>query len=124
MLSEARKAELVETYHRAVLVALQEVENALAAVEGAQQRFADLTIALRESRKAHKMSRTRYGVGSIDYQTLLDAQRTLLANEDSLALARFDRLIGTVALIRALGGGWGEQQSAAISSYQPAVATD
>ena len=124
MLSEARKAELVETYHRAVLVALQEVENALAAVEGAQQRFADLTIALRESRKAHKMSRMRYGVGSIDYQTLLDAQRTLLANEDSLALARFDRLVGTVALIRALGGGWGEQQSAAISSYQPAVPTD
>jgi outer membrane protein, multidrug efflux system len=123
-LSEARKAELVETYHRTVLVALQEVENALAAVEGAQQRFADLNIALRESRKAHKMSRMRYEVGSIDYQTLLDAQRTLLANEDSLALARFDRLIGTVALIRALGGGWGEQQSADISSYQPAVATD
>ena len=66
----------------------------------------------------------RYEVGSIDYQTLLDAQRTLLTNEDSLALARFDRLVGAVALIRALGGGWGEQQSAAISGYQPVVPTD
>jgi multidrug efflux system outer membrane protein len=110
-LSEARKAELVEIYRKTVLVALQEVEDALAAIRSAQQRFSDLTTALQESRNAYNLSRTQYEAGSIDFQTLLDAQRTLFADEERLALARFDRLFAAVQLIRALGGGWVEQQA-------------
>jgi multidrug efflux system outer membrane protein len=110
-LSEARKAELVEIYRKTVLVALQEVEDALAAVRSAQQRVSDLTTALQEARNAYNLSRTQYEAGSIDFQTLLDAQRTLFVEEDRLALARFDRLFAAVQLIRALGGGWVEQQA-------------
>jgi len=110
-LSEARKAELVEIYRKTVLVALQEVEDALAAIRSARQRFSDLTTALQESRNAYNLSRTQYEAGSIDFQTLLDAQRTLFVDEERLALARFDRLFAAVQLIRALGGGWVEQQA-------------
>ena len=104
-LSEAEKAELVEVYRKAVLVALQEVEDALAAIRSAQQRVAELNIALNEARTAYRLSRERYEAGAIDFQTLLDAQRTLFNSEDSLVFARYDRLIATVELIRALGGG-------------------
>ncbi len=104
-LTEARKAELVELYRREVLVALQEVEDALAAIQSAQRRAAELTIALNEARTAYRLSRERYEAGAIDFQTLLDAQRTLFNAEDSLVFARYDRLIATVDLIRALGGG-------------------
>lgn len=110
-LSEARKAELVEAYRKTVLVALQEVEDALAAVKSAQDRIAELAIALEEARNAYRLSRIQYEAGAIDFQTLLDAQRTLFNAEDDLALARFDRLIAAVELVRALGGGWVEQQA-------------
>jgi multidrug efflux system outer membrane protein len=110
-LSEAQKAELVETYRKIVLVALQQVEDALVAVRSAQQRFTHLTIALQEARNSYSLSRTQYEAGSIDFQTLLDAQRTLFEAEDDLAIARFDRLVAVVELIRALGGGWVEQQT-------------
>ena len=104
-LSEAEKAELVEIYRKTVLVALQEVEDALAAIRSAQRRAAELNTALNEARTAYRLSRERYEAGAIDFQTLLDAQRTLFNAEDSLVFARYDRLIAAVELIRALGGG-------------------
>jgi multidrug efflux system outer membrane protein len=116
-LSEARKAELVEVYRKTVLVALQEVEDALAAVRAAQQRIAALGTALEEARNAYRLSRIQYEAGAIDFQTLLDAQRTLFNAEEDLAFARFDRLVAAVELVRALGGGWVEQQ-AMIARYQ------
>jgi NodT family efflux transporter outer membrane factor (OMF) lipoprotein len=108
-LSEARKAELVEVYRKTVLVGLQEVEDAIAAIRAAQQRVSALTTALGEARSAYRLSRIQYEAGAIDFLTLLDAQRTLFEAEESLALARFDRLTATVELVRALGGGWVEE---------------
>jgi NodT family efflux transporter outer membrane factor (OMF) lipoprotein len=108
-LTEARKAELVETYRKTVLVALQEVEDALAAVRSAGQRVTNLSTALQEARNAFRLSRIQYEAGAIDFSTLLDAQRTLFLAEDDLAIARFDRLIAAVELVRALGGGWIEK---------------
>lgn len=108
-LSEARKAELVEVYRKTVLVALQQVEDALAAVRAAQDRVSSLTIALNEARSAYRLSRIQYEAGAIDFLTLLDAQRTLFFAEDALAVARFDRLVAVVDLMQALGGGWVEE---------------
>jgi multidrug efflux system outer membrane protein len=110
-LSEARMAELVEAYRKTYLVALREVEDALAAVRSARQRVAQLTTALEEARNAYRLQRIQYEAGAIDFQTLLDAQRTLFDTDDNLALARFDRLNAAVALIQALGGGWVEEQA-------------
>jgi NodT family efflux transporter outer membrane factor (OMF) lipoprotein len=111
-LSEARKAELVEAYRKTVLVALQEVEDALAAVRSSQSRVSELTVALEEARNAYRLQRVQYEAGAIDFQTLLDAQRTLFDADENLALARFDRLVAAVALIQALGGGWVERPTA------------
>ena len=111
-LSEARMAELVEVYRKTVLVGLQEVEDALAAIRSAQQRASSLSTALNEARTAYRLSRIQYEAGAIDFQTLLDAQRTLFVAEDDLAFARFDRLVAAVELVRALGGGWVEEPKA------------
>jgi NodT family efflux transporter outer membrane factor (OMF) lipoprotein len=108
-LTEERKAELVETYRKTVLVALQEVEDALAAIKGSRQRVAQLTTSFQEARNAYRLSRVQYEAGAIDFTTLLDAQRTQIVAEDNLALARFERLAAVVDLIRALGGGWVEK---------------
>jgi NodT family efflux transporter outer membrane factor (OMF) lipoprotein len=110
-LSEARKAELVEAYRKTYLVALREVEDALAAVRSAQKRVAQLSTAIEEARNAYRLQRIQYEAGAIDFQTLLDAQRTLFDADENLAVARFDRLNAAVDLIRALGGGWVEEQA-------------
>jgi outer membrane protein TolC len=109
-LSEARKAELVENYKTTLLGALREVEDALAAVSSARRRYADLAVSVRESRDAYRQSRVRYEAGTDDFQSVLDAQRTLFEAEDSLAVAHAERVVAAVQLIRALGGGWAESK--------------
>ena len=81
-------------------------------MRAARDRVVALTTALEESRSAYRLSRIQYEAGAIDFQTLLDAQRTLFLAEDTLAIARFERLSAIVDLMQSLGGGWVEEPSA------------
>ena len=105
-LTEERQLELVENYRKTILVALQEVEDALAAIRGSMQRVTDLTTAFEEARNAFRLLRVQYEAGAIDFSTLLDAQRT--ANDAELAYPRNRqaRLAASVDLMKSLGGGW------------------
>lgn len=102
----ARQVELMENYRGSVLTAFQEVEDALAAVKSAETREKSLRTAMEQSRKAYQISKARYDAGSIDFQTLLDTQTSLLSAEDTYAQSRLARLNAAVTLYRALGGGW------------------
>lgn len=104
--SKARKEELVATYRQTVLTAFKEVSDALAAVKAASVRVKALDSAQTEARTAYRLARARYDSGSIDFQALLDIQRSLLQAEDSYAQARLEAINASVDLIKALGGGW------------------
>jgi multidrug efflux system outer membrane protein len=106
----ARELELAENYRKTILVSFREVEDALAAVKAAEIRETALNTAMQEARKSYELSRSRYDAGTIDFQTLLDVQRTQLAAEDSFAQSKNERLAAAVTLFRALGGGWSEGQ--------------
>lgn len=106
LFSKARKAELLETYRKSVLTSFKDVENALAGVKASQSRENSLAVALTESRKAYDLSKQQYDVGSIDFQRLLDARRTMLAAEDGYIQTKNDRLASAVDLYKSLGGGW------------------
>ncbi len=110
--SKARKAELIENYRKSVLVSFKDVEDALAGVKASQIRETALSTALTESRKAYDLSTQQYDVGSIDFQTLLDTRRTMLAAEDTYIQTRNERLAAAVDLYKALGGGWTEDAPA------------
>ena len=58
------------------------------------------------ARNAAVLARSQYQAGLIDFQTLLDTERSLLTTEDSRATARADRAAASVRLFKALGGGW------------------
>jgi NodT family efflux transporter outer membrane factor (OMF) lipoprotein len=94
------------TYEKTVLAALQEVENALAALAGNRDRVQALTAADEAARNAAVMTRQRYSAGLIDFQSVLDAERTALAVEEALAVARADGVLSLIRLYKALGGGW------------------
>jgi len=89
-----------------VLLALQDVENALVEYAAEQQHRASLAEAVTANRRAVELSTTLYSAGQIEFITLLTAQRSLLLSED--ALVRSDRNLAAnlIALYKALGGGW------------------
>ena len=94
------------SYRTSVLAALQEVEDALAQLQGDQARLALLQVAEEAARNAQLMANQRYSSGLVDFQVVLDTQRTLLSAQDSLASAQAAISTDYVRLYKALGGGW------------------
>ncbi|MFH2134615.1 MAG: efflux transporter outer membrane subunit [Pseudomonadota bacterium] len=95
-------------YEQTVLLALEEVENALTSYANSHERRAALQNASTSARNAALMARQRYEGGLIDFQSVLDTDRTLLSSEDSLASAEFDERAALISLYKAMGGGWNE----------------
>jgi outer membrane protein, multidrug efflux system len=90
----------------ALLTALKEVEDALVALQGTQQRLRHLQLAADSASLAETLARHRYRSGLIDFRTLLDAQRTLVSAQNEWASAQVIWATDHVRLYKALGGGW------------------
>jgi len=93
-------------YRGSVLTALKDVEDSLVALRSAVERRDTLQRAAEAAGNASLIARVRYRGGVIDFQTVLDTQRSLLVAQDSLASARTDVATAQVRLYKALGGGW------------------
>jgi outer membrane protein TolC len=93
-------------YEAAILAALEDVENALVALDRSLQRAAALGAAAEAARNAALLARQRYEGGLIDFLTVLDTQRALLSTEDSLAATQAESVAALIRLYKALGGGW------------------
>jgi NodT family efflux transporter outer membrane factor (OMF) lipoprotein len=98
-------------YEAAVLSALEDVENALVSLSETRRREAALRDAAKAARNAALLARHRYTGGLIDFQTVLDTERTVLTVEDSLASAEADGSSALIRLYKALGGGWTAKDS-------------
>lgn len=103
---DAVREQALVAYELAVLTALQEVENALVALARNRERVEALTNATRSARNAAELARQRYGTGLVDFQSVLDTERSVLSVEDSLASTRADGVLSLIRLYKALGGGW------------------
>jgi multidrug efflux system outer membrane protein len=104
--SEAVLEESVAAYRQRVLVAFAEVEDELAGLRVLAGQSAQIDQALLSARRTADLAQKLYGAGRSSYLELLDAQRNLAAVERSAVQLRGDRMVTTVALVRALGGGW------------------
>jgi len=104
--SRARATGAVAAYEQSVLRALEETENALVTHARTRQSLDDAAAAAQASRTAAQIARERYEGGVADFLDVLDAERTQLAAEDSLAQSRTAAATSLVALYKALGGGW------------------
>jgi NodT family efflux transporter outer membrane factor (OMF) lipoprotein len=105
-IQDAVRDRFAVAYEKAVLIALSEVEGALVALDTARKQTDALTRAAAASAEAVRLARTRYQGGLIDFRTVLDAERSALAADDGLAVARASALAAWVRLYKALGGGW------------------
>ncbi|MGZ8795690.1 MAG: TolC family protein, partial [Gaiellaceae bacterium] len=71
-----------------------------------RERTTALARGVESARNAAVLARQRYAAGLIDFQTVLDTERTVLTVEDSLTAAEANRAIAVIQLYKALGGGW------------------
>lgn len=105
-ISESQRLELVENYRSAILTALQETDDALDRVQTSQHREELQQTVNERAARTLELTELRYREGSDELLTLLDAQRTLFQTRDQLVQLRLARLVATVDLYKALGGGW------------------
>ncbi len=103
--SDIQAQELIQ-YRAAILTALEEVENAMTAYAQEQKRNHSLEEAASAARRAAALSRDQYTSGLIDFQVVLEAERSLLSLEDQLTQSRGRVIANLIALYKALGGGW------------------
>ena len=104
--AQARNDASLAIYDQTVLGALEDLENALVGYRQQQAQLVSLTNQAAASRRAAELARIQYKEGGIDFLVLLDAERTLLAAEDSLTVAETGVNTNVVAIYKALGGGW------------------
>ena len=107
-------------YEGALLTALQEVEDALVALRNDRTRLATLQRAADAAANAALLARQRHASGLVDFQTVLDTQRTLLSTQDGVASAIASVAADHVRLYKALGGGW-QPEAAAVDGRQAAT---
>ncbi len=93
-------------YRAAVLGALSDVEGALVALRDDRIRLDTLRAVVDTADRSALLARQRYASGLIDFQSVLETQRTLLGSQDGLASATADVAADHVRLFKALGGGW------------------
>ena len=104
--AEARQRQSVANYQKAVETAFREVADALANVRQTAAAEEDQQTRAQAARNVLRLAGLRYEAGYSAYLEVLDAQRA--ANEAELAFVRNRqaRLVASVDLMKALGGGW------------------
>ena len=102
----ARRNQALIAYERAVLLAYEEVANAMTDFARQRERHAELLRAEASAGDAVRTSETQYVDGLVDFNRVIDAQRTLFTVQDDRARSAGARTRALVRLYRALGGGW------------------
>lgn len=105
-LQEARQEATLQEYQKAVLIAVEDVENALVGRDREERRVAALQMSVAANRRALELATNRYTGGVESFLSVLDAQRALYAAEDGVADAETNASVSLIALYKALGGGW------------------
>jgi len=108
--SQAVFAEAAAQYRQQVLVAFGDVENSLSAISYLADQAAAQQRAVVHSRRAADLATDRYTSGIVSYLEVVDASREALLSERADAELRGQRLVASVQLVKALGGGWSAQE--------------
>ncbi len=102
----ARQQELLETYRGAIINGFADVEKALNSIRGLDEQRQWQSEELNQAQTAFNIAQSRYQAGAEDLLTVLETQRTLYAAQDQNVQLRLSRMQASIALYKALGGGW------------------
>jgi len=105
-IEDARFQQLLFGYQNSVLKASQEVEDAVVGFVKAQEAAAAQENAVTAARRSVELAFLQYREGAADFLRVLDAERTQLQEENSLARIRSSVVTNLISLYKSLGGGW------------------
>jgi len=106
--ANAQQQQALIAYRKTILTALQDVEDALGNIENDRRQIASLGGARSTAVRSEDIARSRYRGGLVTYSDVLQAQASRISLEGQLIQARGSLGRDTVALFKALGGGWPE----------------
>ena len=103
---DARLQQLLVGYQNSVIRAAQEVEDGMTGFLKAEEAAVFAQNAANAAQQSVTLALSQYREGAVDYQRVLDAERSLLEEQNSLAGTRSSAATNLIALYKALGGGW------------------
>ena len=107
--SEAAYDQTVAEYRQTVLDSFREVEDNLVQLRVLEQESQVQQQALDAARESLRLIDNQYRAGTLDYNSVVNVQATALNNERSSLDLLASRLLASVQLIKALGGGWEQE---------------
>jgi len=116
--SQAIFEENVARYRQQILVAFKEVQDALTGARLLSQQAEAQDRSFTSARKTADISNTRYLAGLVSYLDVVDSERTALSAEREAARITGQRLVTSIQLIKALGGGWADSVLPPLASKQ------
>ncbi|CAN5243525.1 efflux transporter outer membrane subunit [soil metagenome] len=129
--ARSREEQARADYHQTILLAFEEVENSLVTLQQQLNRGRILDRAVVANRRAVELAHELQSNGLVDFLSVLDTERELLASESARAQSQIDATSNMVTLYKSLGGGWetfepledGKPASAAPVSTKPTAST-
>lgn len=112
-IAQAQAQQATAQYRRTVLVALQEVSDALIAYDRDAAEVKGNRDRVAVAREYLRLSNERFRAGVISYLEVLDAQRQLFSAQLDLNASEVSQRLDVVQLYKALGGGWQATNEAA-----------
>lgn len=104
--AQASYEEGVALYRQRVLVAFKEVEDSLSALQFLRHEAEARQRAAVAARNAARLSLERYTAGAVNFLEVVDSENVRLLNELAEVRISNEQFLGTVRLVKALGGGW------------------
>jgi NodT family efflux transporter outer membrane factor (OMF) lipoprotein len=109
-MTKAQFDSTVATYRQTVLTAFQQVEDNLSALRILGDEAVAADRAVKAAKDTLDIAKNQYKAGTVNYLTVITAQATYLANEQTVVNLLARRLTASVQLVQALGGGWDGSQ--------------
>jgi outer membrane protein, multidrug efflux system len=105
-LNNARYTELLSVYHKTVISALGNVEDALVAAQQSLEQQTRQQQAVDKAQRAFQFAQTQMQAGIVNILTVLNTENALFGAQDELVQIQYLHLQSLVDLFTALGGGW------------------
>ena len=111
LLQDARFQQLYEQYQDAVLRAAREVDDAAVSFAKTREQIVLLDESVKAAQRSLDIATLQYREGLTDFQRVLDSQRSLFIQQDTLVATQGGVMQSLVAIYKAMGGGWEQGRS-------------
>jgi len=105
-IQDARYQQAIVSYQNTVLSAYKEVEDAMVGFVESQQETSYRGAAAEAARRSTEIARIQYREGAVDFQRVIDSERSLVVEQDRWTDSRGQIALNLIAMYKALGGGW------------------